>query len=52
MKTLFVGNIGGTEWLIIITILFVVLVLIPFLLGYYIGLAKGRRENSFKQKNL
>lgn len=51
MKTLFIGNIGGAEWLIIIVVLAVILVLIPFFLGYYMGLAKGRRENSFKQKN-
>lgn len=43
MKTLFIGNLGGGEWLIILLLIGFVL-LIPFLLGYFMGLAKGRKE--------
>jgi len=43
MKTLFIGNLGGGEW-IIIMLLLVFILFIPFLLGYYMGLAKGRKE--------
>lgn len=44
MKLLFVGNLGGGEWLIII-IVFLAFLMMPFFLGYFIGLSKGRREH-------
>jgi hypothetical protein len=38
---LFIGNLGGGEIIIIALIVF----LIPFSLGYFIGLSRGRREH-------
>lgn len=48
-QTLFIGNLGGGELFIILLVLLLFL-LVPFFLGYFIGLAKGRKEQ-FKRNN-
>jgi hypothetical protein len=37
-------NLGGGEYLLILAVI-IILILVPFFLGYFMGLSKGRKEN-------
>ncbi|MES2690023.1 MAG: hypothetical protein V4658_06435 [Bacteroidota bacterium] len=44
-------GLGRLELIIIFLLVFLLFLLVPFSLGYYIGLSRGRRENRQRQFN-
>jgi hypothetical protein len=43
-QLLLIGNLSSMEWVVLLLLLFLFMG-VPLLLGYFIGVSKGRRDN-------